>query len=71
MECLSKPMNHRSLAFLRVVEKAQHIMASRAPDSSIAAQKPSRCSNGSVDPSYASRLVGCLKVAGTGVAIIS
>ena len=71
MECLGKPMNHRSPAFFSVVEKARHIIMSKAPNNSIVAWNPSRCSYGSVDPSYALRLVGYLKMVGTGVVIMS
>ena len=71
MECFGSLINHRRPAFLSVVEKVRHIMASRAPDSNIVAQKLSKFSCGSVDPSYALRFDECLKVVGTGVAIIS
>ena len=58
-------MNYRRPAFLSVVEKARHIMASEALDNNITARKPSKCSCGSVDPSYASRFDGCLTVVGS------
>ena len=43
IECGGSMVNHRRLTFFKVVEKAQHIMRSRAPDKSMDAWKDYRC----------------------------
>ena len=51
MDCGGNVVNHRRLAFFRVVENARHMMGSGAPDKSMDARKDSRWSWGSVVPS--------------------